>query len=44
MVSAEYLRAMLALFAKDPPDTDFQRGYMAALEELLRVAEDSANG
>lgn len=44
MVSIEYLRAMIVQFDLDPPDTDYQRGYLAALQELLRVAEDSANG
>ena len=39
MISAEYLREMIEQFDKDPPDTHFQRGYLAALQELLRVAE-----
>lgn len=41
MISAEYLRQMIEQFDLDPPDTHYQRGYLAALKELLRVAESN---
>lgn len=41
MIDVGYLRKMIGQFDKDPPDTDYQRGYLAALQELLRVAEAS---
>lgn len=34
------LETMLEGFVSDPADSDFQRGYKAALEEILRVAKD----
>lgn len=34
----EYLEAMLSSFVNDPPDTDYQRGYLAA---LLDVSKDN---
>lgn len=34
---AGYLRDGLDAFARDPADSDFQRGYEAALEEMWRV-------
>ena len=39
MISANYIREMIDTFEKNPPNTHFQRGYLAALQELLRVAE-----
>lgn len=35
----QYLDEALAAFEKDPADTDYQRGYEAALRELKRVIE-----
>lgn len=35
-----YIEAMLEQFELDPADSDYQRGYQAALEELLRVAKE----
>jgi hypothetical protein len=32
-----YLRTAIEGFRQDPPDSDFQRGYLGALEELQRV-------
>jgi len=32
-----YLRHALDRFDTDPPDTDFQRGYLAAIEEMWRM-------
>jgi hypothetical protein len=32
MEPAEYMRQALLLFAKDPPDDDYQRGYHEALK------------
>ncbi len=32
-----YLQQALDGFAKDPPDTDFQRGYMEAIKEISRM-------
>lgn len=43
MISTDYLRKMLKLFELDPADSDYQRGYEAALRELLQVAEQSEN-
>jgi hypothetical protein len=34
----EYLAKSLSSFLKDPPDSDYQRGYRGALEEMLRVS------
>ncbi len=36
-----YLRQVEQSFKNDPPDTDYQRGYLAAVLEMLRVAETS---
>ena len=33
------LRAMIATFDTDPPDNEFQRGYLQALLDLRREAE-----
>lgn len=35
-----YLREAIATFDADPADSDYQRGYVAALKETLRVAEE----
>jgi hypothetical protein len=32
-----YLRDSLKGFANDPPDTSYQQGYLAAIEEIYRV-------
>jgi hypothetical protein len=40
LVTLGYLERMIEQFRKDPPDTDYQRGYLAALEELARVAKE----
>jgi hypothetical protein len=39
MISIEYLEEAIASFRVDRPSTDYQKGYLAALQELLRVAE-----
>lgn len=36
----EYILTMLRQFELDPADSDYQEGYKAALEELLRVATE----
>ena len=33
----ERLADMIRSFDKDPPDTDYQRGYLAALVELAKA-------
>ncbi len=38
MTAEQYMREALALFAFDPPDTDFQRGYLAALRVIANEA------
>ena len=42
----EDILEMIGQFANDPPDGDFQRGYLAALEmivrDLLTVEEEAA--
>jgi hypothetical protein len=35
-----YLQEAITSFAKDPPDTDFQKGYLAALIEMLKVVTE----
>jgi hypothetical protein len=40
----EYLDKALEQFKNDPADTDYQRGYEAALRELRRVIEAEADG
>jgi hypothetical protein len=39
----EYLREAIRGFELDPADSDFQRGYQAALEETLKVIETSGD-
>jgi hypothetical protein len=39
----KYLVDALASFESDPPDTDYQRGYRAALCELARAIETSSS-
>lgn len=39
-----YLVSAIAGFERDPADSDFQRGYQAALEEMLRVVRDEKRG
>jgi hypothetical protein len=39
VISIEYLLEAIATFRVDRPTTDYQRGYLAALNDLLRVAE-----
>ena len=34
-----YLKAALDLFEKDPADTDYQKGYEAALREISKLVE-----
>lgn len=34
----DVINDMIAQFDSDPPDTDFQQGYLEALRELRRVA------
>lgn len=43
-VSAEYIEKMLGQFKLDPASSDHQRGYEAALHELLRVAKGGNDG
>jgi hypothetical protein len=38
-VDTVYLTQSLASFERDPADTDFQRGYQACLQEMLRVVQ-----
>lgn len=38
---AEYIREALAGFENDPADSDFQRGYKAALEAVKQFMEES---
>lgn len=33
----DYIRGALRSFDSDPADTDFQRGYKAAMEEIAKV-------
>lgn len=35
----EYIRGMLDSFEADPADSDYQRGYQAALQDVLRDLE-----
>lgn len=36
----DYVRSSLEGFLLDPPDSDFQRGYMAALKAVAKEAMD----
>lgn len=36
-----YLERSLETFVRNPPSTDFQRGYKACLEEILRVVKEN---
>lgn len=33
----EYLTSSIGTFVGDPPDSDFQRGYLAALQEVQEM-------
>lgn len=35
-----YLKSSIEQFDDDPADTDFQRGYLSALKETLKVIEE----
>lgn len=35
----KYVKSAIATFDNDPPDSPFQRGYLAALEETKAVIE-----
>ena len=37
----EYLEWAIASFERDPADSEFQRGYLAALEEVQKVLDSS---
>jgi hypothetical protein len=37
----EYLKEAIASFERDPADTQFQKGYQAALEETQKFLENS---
>jgi hypothetical protein len=37
----EYLKEAIASFEKDPADTLFQKGYLAALEETQKFLENN---
>ena len=39
MIVKDYLEEALEAFAKDPADTDYQRGYEAALRELAEFLD-----
>ena len=39
----EYLKEAIASFEKDPADTLFQKGYLAALEEAQKVLLQQKN-
>ena len=39
MELSAFLQEVLHGFDGDPPDTDYQRGYRDAIEEMRRVAE-----
>ena len=39
MTIKQYLEQALAGFKNDPADTNFQRGYQAALEEVAKFLE-----
>ncbi len=41
MDAVEYLEQAIASFANDPPNTDFQRGYLAALVETLKAITET---
>jgi hypothetical protein len=41
MTIEEYLEEAIASFEKDPADTLFQKGYLAALEEAQKFLENS---
>ena len=36
----KYLRDAIATFDNDPADSDFQRGYLAALKDVLREVQE----
>ena len=36
----DYLKGGIATFTVDPPDSDFQSGYLAALVETLKYLEE----
>jgi hypothetical protein len=39
----EYLKEAIASFGKDPADSEFQKGYLAALEEVQKVMLQQKN-
>ena len=41
MDAVEYLEQAIASFEADPPRTDYQRGYLAALVEALRAITET---
>ena len=41
MTIEEYLKEAIASFERDPADTLFQKGYLAALEEAQKFLENS---
>ena len=39
----EYLKWAIASFERDPADSEFQKGYLAALEEVQKVMLQQKN-
>lgn len=39
-LAEKYIRKAIALFERDPPDTEYQRGYLDALLVIQREAFD----